>query len=80
MDVGDELDGLAVLAKLFRLDILEDLHAVVPSQSCVEGVRREAASPKTSLTVLLKPVLGRLTLVVGLFAIDQGPIKLLLPV
>ena len=42
LDVCDELDRLAILSKLFRLDVLEDGHTIAACKPHVESVRREA--------------------------------------
>ena len=49
IDRGNELDGLSVLAKLFTLDVLEDLHAVTPDELSVESICCETARPITLL-------------------------------
>ena len=49
--VFDELVRFAKLAKVFRLNVAQNLHAVAPSQSGVERSRREAARSEASLTL-----------------------------
>ena len=51
--VGDELDGLSVLAKFLRLDVLEDGHAMAADQASVESVRRKATRSETLRLLVL---------------------------
>ena len=49
LNIINEFIGLAILAKVFVLDILEDLHALRPSESGIECACCETACTITEM-------------------------------
>ena len=60
--VLDELVRFAELAKVFRLNVAQNFHAVAPSQPGVERSRCEAACSKASLTLFATSQLLRIAI------------------
>ena len=58
LNVFNELDWLAILAKVFRLDVLENLHAIWVFQLGIEGVCSETSRSQRSLTWLILLVIS----------------------
>ena len=52
IDVVEKLARLTILAKIFWLNVAQELHAITACQSSIESSRRKTPRAKTSLTLL----------------------------
>lgn len=52
VDVGNELNRLTMLAKVLRLDVFQNLHAMATCESCIECIRGKATSAEAVSAIL----------------------------